>query len=98
MFRAFRSWWSTRRPTSRWRTFPRNESRSLTATPSKESDQEKDADRGRDQNPRANIFTGEADLSVKDVAQRRIVEHGPEGEAEAGNSEEFRPVAHPEAT
>jgi hypothetical protein len=44
-------------------------SRSLTATPSEESDQEKYGGSGDHQNPCANIFAGDADLGVKDVAQ-----------------------------
>jgi hypothetical protein len=43
----------------------------LTATPSEESDEETYGDSGGYQNPRANIFAGEADLGVKDVTQRR---------------------------
>jgi hypothetical protein len=81
---------------SPWRTSPRNESRSLTATPSKESDQEKDADRGRDQNPRPNIFTGEADLSMKDVAQRRGGQHRREKYAEQVPHPKFGRVHHVE--
>jgi hypothetical protein len=42
----------------------------LTATPSEESDEEKYGDSGGYQNPRANIFAGDADLGVQDVTQR----------------------------
>jgi len=41
----------------------------LTATPSEEGDEEKYGDSGGYQNPRANIFAGDADLGVKDVTQ-----------------------------
>jgi hypothetical protein len=41
----------------------------VTATPSEESDEEKYGDSGGYQNPRANIFAGEADLGVQDVTQ-----------------------------
>src|SRR5712692_8759901 len=70
MSRAFRSWWSTRSPTQQRPTFPRNESRSRTPAPSEECDHEKYADPGGYQNPGANIFAGEADLNVKDMASR----------------------------
>ena len=50
-------------------TFPRNESRSRTTpAPSEERDQEKYADPGGYQNSGANIFAGEADLNVKEMA------------------------------
>ena len=65
MFRGFPFWWSTRRP----RSSPRNKGRLLTATPSEEGDEEKYGDSGGYQNPRANIFAGEADLGVQDVTQ-----------------------------
>src|SRR5216684_5544958 len=71
MSRAFRSWWSMRSPTPQRPTFPRNESRSRTTpAPSEERDQEEYADPGGYQNSGANIFAGEADLNVKEMAQR----------------------------
>src|SRR5258706_10756931 len=64
MFRGFRSWLNTRSLTSR-----RNKRRLRTPAQTQEGDKKKNADAGGYQNPRANIFTGEADLNVKEVAQ-----------------------------
>jgi hypothetical protein len=47
---------------------PRNESRSRTPAPSEKRDQEKYADPSGYQNPGANIFAGESDLNVKEMA------------------------------
>jgi hypothetical protein len=54
----------------------------LTATPSEEGDEEKYGDSGGYQNPRANIFAGDADLGVKDVTQHCGGHHRREDYAE----------------
>jgi len=54
----------------------------MTATPSEESDEEKYADSGGYQNPCANIFAGDADVNVKDMAQRGGGHHRREEYAE----------------
>src|SRR5450631_1794166 len=77
MFRAFRSWWSSRSPAS-----PPNEGHSRTASPSEERDQQKYSNRGGQQNPVANFFAGEADLDVKEMAQGSCGHHRRDQEAD----------------
>jgi len=67
---------------------PRNEGHSRTALPSEERDQEKYPDRGGQQNPVANLFAGEADLNVEEMAQGSRGHHRRDQEADD--------VSHPE--